>query len=70
MIFRKHNIKYVLITWISAVVLTIGASVLHFDVFMMASAGTLVLSSIALSAIGLTFVQQVIHTKAKSVDQA
>lgn len=44
-----------MIAWISAVVITVGASILHVDAFMMASAAMLVLSSIALSAIGLTF---------------
>lgn len=52
---RKHHVKYALIAWIAAVVLSVGASILHSDVFMIASAGMLVLSSIALSAIGLTF---------------
>ncbi len=37
-----------MITWIAAVVFTIGASILHVDTFMMASAEILVVSSIAL----------------------
>lgn len=70
-IFRKENIKYVLITWIAAVVMTVGASILHSDMFMMASAGVLVVSSIALSAIGLTFIiNKLFVMKAKSMDQA
>ena len=52
---KENHIKYVMIIWIAAVVLTIGANILHVDMFMMASAGMLVISSIALSTTGLTF---------------
>lgn len=52
---KKHHIKYALVTWVAAIVMTIGASMLRSDVFMMTSTGILVLSSIVLSSVALTF---------------
>ena len=52
---RKHHLMYLAIAWAATLFLTTTATMLFHDLFMMASSTLLVLSSIALAAVGLTF---------------
>ena len=64
---KNHHIKYTLIAWVIVVALTVAAASLHIDIFMMAAAGMLVLSSIALAVIGLTFIFNRLYYKTQLV---
>lgn len=53
---KKHYVKHIVMAWTIALALTLLGSILYIDMFMMASAGILVLSSIVLATTGLTVV--------------